>query len=267
MKLFSELKAFGDAVYHWRADNKVLPWAPMLPYVYPKYWENEVRLFYIGRDTYGWDLGEGGFSDFFSMYDRGDFEGYFEKNNRVLTTKSRLGGWAGFPASFWETINSLHLFIRMNRMPNLRRLTDEETEILDEIGYGNLNSIEIPQTLRKEGYWNDIDKEKYWNIKRASEIFLDKYEWIVDAFNPNVSIITTWSGDEKKYFRNLEYEQIGDETEGKLKIAVYKVAQGDKKSIVVWTYHPSYLPRIRIGQEDFVLKIASVLDKYYQFHK
>ena len=261
MTIQEALKAFGDEVTQYRADNGVLPWPPMLPYVYPKYWDSERRFFYIGRDTYSWSLGEG-FSEFFSKYDTGDFDGYLKENARVLTAADRIEGWAGRSASFWYVVNTLHLYLRLHRMPDLWNLTSEEKDVLDEIGYGNLNSIELQQTLAKEGYWNDMDQEKYQKIKDASESIFDRYELLFDAYNPQLSIITTWTGNEKNYFSGLEYEQIADETDGYLKVFVYRVSKQNRSSIVIWTYHPSYLPRIQVGVQEFVEKIAAVVEKH-----
>ena len=262
-KIQQALKSFGDEVKECRADDKVLPWSPMLPYVYPRYGENSPRYFYIGRDTYGWDLGGGsGFSDFFEKYDANDFAGYLRKNCTALTTEKRINAWAGYTGSFWYVVNMLQLRLRLGRIPDKSCLTPDEMRLLEEIGYGNLNSIELPVTLQKQECWEDIDQVKYCKIKKSSENILDRYDLLQDAFSPTVSIITTWTGNEDEYFRDLEYKKIADEKQGKLKVAVYLIEKMGRKSIVVWTYHPSYLPRIQIGCEDFVERIAQVVEKY-----
>lgn len=261
-QICNALRAFGEAVKDCRTDDAALPWPPMLPFVYPKYWESKMRIFYIGRDTYGWGAGDGNFSYFFCKYDERDFGGYMDKNSSVLRTESRIGEWAGCTGSFWHVVNLLHLRIRFGRIADLNNLSVEEKDALDEIGYGNLNSIEIPQTLQKEGCWERIDKDKYWAIKNASNKFLDKYKLLLDAYAPQISIITSWSGDEASYFEGLRYERIVDETEGKLKVWVYKVSNGNQDSIVIWTCHPSYLPRISVNRIDFVEKISTIVLLY-----
>ena len=260
------LQAFGDAVQDCRADDAALPWPPMLPYVYPRYRKSKMHIFYIGRDTYGWGVGDGNFSHFFCKYDECDLCGYVDQNSRVLTTKARIDEWAGRTGSFWHVVNLLHLRIRFGRIADLNNLSAEERDALDEIGYGNLNSIEMPQALQKEGYWDGIDKDKYWAIKNASNKFLDKYNLLLDAFAPQISIITSWSGDEASYFEGLEYKKIADETEGKLKAFVYKVSNGNQDSIVIWTYHPSYLPRISVSRIDFVEKISTIVSRYTRLY-
>lgn len=261
-QLLAALKAFGDSVTDCRADNAVLPWPPMLPYVHPAYRTSECRLFYIGRDTYGWDLGSGGFSDFFDKYDDGDFDGYLKQNSAVLTFEKRTTGWTGCTGSFWNVMNLLHLRIRRGRIVNMGRLSHDEMDILKEMGYGNLNSIELQETLQKQECWDDIDKDKYRKIKAASQKHLDRYELLFDAFRPDVSIIASWSGNEADYFREMDYAKIADETKGKLKVAVYRVSKESRSSVVVWTYHPSYLPRIKVRDAEFVEAIASVVEQY-----
>lgn len=256
------LKSFGDAITHCRAPDSALPWPPMLPYVHPEYWEISPRIFYIGRDTYGWDLGGGGFSDFFDCYDAGDFESYLKKNAEALPLEDRMTSWAGRTGSFWQVANLLHLRIRSGRIVDTGNLTVSERAVLAEMGYGNLNSIELPDSLRNQGCWNDIDESKYRTIKAASEKYLDRYGLLLDAFSPDVSIILSWSGIEADYFREMDYAKIADETKGKLKVAVYRVSKEPRSSIVVWTYHPSYLPRIKVRDAEFVEAIASVVEQY-----
>ena len=262
-KVFSRpLTAFGDEVAECRKGDAVLPWPPMLPYVHPPYWATEPRIFYIGRDTYGWDLGGGGFSDFFDCYDAGDVASYLEKNAGALPFGQRATAWTGCTGSFWQVANLLHLRLRTGRITDTGRLSSEERAVLAEMGYGNLNSIEIPASLQKQECWNEIDQDKYHIIKAASEKYLDRYRLLLDAFSPHVSIILSWSGDEASYFEGLAYEKIADETEGKLKVAIYRVSNGRATSLVVWTYHPSYLPRIAVSNAEFVEKIATVVEKH-----
>ena len=261
-KLLAALNAFGDSVADCRADNSVLPWPPMLPYVHPAYWNGKRRLFYIGRDTFGWDLGGGGFSDFFDKYDQGDFAGYLASNASALPLEKRATGWAGWTGSFWHAMNLLHLRIRLGRIVESDAEVANEKAVLAEMGYGNLNSIELPESLQNEKCWDSIDTDKYWRIKAASQKHLDRYELLFDAFAPDVSIIASWSGSEGDYFKGMEYEKIGDETKGKLKVAVYRVSKESRSSVVVWTYHPSYLPRIKVRDVDFVETIAAMVEQY-----
>ena len=264
-RLQKALKTFGASVSECRADNGALPWSPMLPYVYKRYGESARRYFYIGRDTYCWDLGGGtGFGDFFERYDAGDMVGYLRKNCTALTTQKRVNEWAGCTGSFWYIVNMLQLRLRTGKMPDMSNLVSSDLDILDEIGYANLNAVELPETLKKQECWEDIDVDKYWTIKKAAENSLDRYELIHDVFAPSASIITTWSGNEDMYFRGLEYKKITDEKNGRLKIAVYSIEKDGHKSIVVWTYHPSYLPRIGVACEDFVERIASVVEKHIE---
>ena len=174
------LRLFGNAIKDCRADNDVLPWAPMLPNVYSRYWGSKCTIFYIGRDTNGWNLGSGGFSDFFCKYDACDFDGYVKQNSSVLTSQKRINAWASKTGSFWYAANLLHIYIQLWKDGNLKDLSTEEKEVLDEMGYANLNSIELPITLKKQKRWKDIDKLKYRAINRASKKHLDEYRLLAD---------------------------------------------------------------------------------------
>ena len=262
-RLQNALKSFGDAINDCRADNSVLPWGPMLPYVYPCYGMHEQRYFYIGRDTYGWDLGGGnGFGDFFEKYDANDLGGYLCKNCEALSAEKRVSGWSGYTGSFWYVVNMLHLRLRYGKIVDIKSLSPEMIEVLNEIGYGNLNSIELPVTLQKQECWDDIDQKKYWKIKGFAEKHIDCYNLIHDVFSPSVSIIMTLTGNENNYFRDMDYQKLADETHGKLKVSVYLVNRKGHRSIVIWTYHPHYLPRIKVSCECFVEYIAKVVEKY-----
>ena len=125
--LSGALKSFGDDIADCRADNAVLPWPPMLPYVHPAHWKSSPRFFYIGRDTYGWNLGGGGFSDFFTFHDGGDFEGYLKANASVLPFEMRATAWNGCTGSFWQVANLLHLRLRLGRIADTGNLAPEES--------------------------------------------------------------------------------------------------------------------------------------------
>ena len=181
-KLLAALKAFGDSVTDCRADNAVLPWPPMLPYVHPAYWNGGRRFFYIGRDTFGWDLGGGGFSDFFDKYDQGDLAGYLAMNATALPLEKRVAGWAGWTGSFWHVMNLLHLRIRLGK------IVDEMSapEILAEMGYGNLNSIELPESLKqwKESDLKGSDVKLYLNAHAKGVHEVDFVDAVYEGRDP-----------------------------------------------------------------------------------
>lgn len=264
--LVHALQSFGDRVSSCRAENRVLPWGPMLPYVFPRYTTSRKRMFYIGRDTLAWDLGEAsetaGFSSFFTQYDNGTLEEYLKRNASMLGGEMRIEGWKNARYSFWHVVNLLHLYEKFRRVCDLSHLTDEERQALDEMGYGNLNAIELPATCQKQGYWGNLDKEKYHCIQCASQESLNKFSLIMEAFHPDVATILTWSSNEASYFDGLAYDLIEENDFGKWRVNVYKVESKDCSTIVLWTYHPAYFPRISLDVETFLCEMGKILKRH-----
>ena len=248
--LSAALKKFGDTIEKdCRIDDMRLPWCPMLPYVYPKYPFLKKKIFYVGQDTLGWDLRlsdmeeEKLFSFFFECYDNLDFSLYLKRNANALTLDKRINAWPNKPGSFWFGINSLQLKLFLNRDPKrgLRGLTEEELEIINGIGYSNLNSIEFESTLRKQGAWDQIAHEQYFKIKKSSEENLDGVKHILKCFNPDCIVIASWSGKaEEAYFSDCIWKRCEEEekTLSFIKVQNYLIEYNGRRCKVIWTYHP-----------------------------
>ena len=232
-----------------RIDDMRLPWCPMLPYVYPKYAFMKMKIFYVGQDTRGWDLrlsdkeDEKLFSFFFQCYDNADFQPYLERNSKALTLEKRIYSWPDRPGSFWFGVNSLQLKLLLDRDPKmgLRDLSEEEREVIDGIGYSNLNSIEIESTLRSQGYWDQISQEQYWKIKKSSEVNLDGVRYILQCFKPDCIVVTSWYGKtEEAYFSDCLWKRCENEEKplSFIKVQNYLVEYAGCRCKVIWTYHP-----------------------------
>ena len=249
--LIDALVELGRKIQSCRIDERRLPWCPMLPYVYPEYGKGK-RIFYVGQDTFGWDLKMGGeekencFDFFFDCYDRNDFKAYLEHNSKALTLDRRIYGWPNKPGSFWFGINSLHLKLTLNRDPmrGLRDLSDDELTRLNGIGYGNLNSIELPKTLRKSGndYWSMISQDEYRCIKNNSNDILDKLKYLLKAFRPDCVVIASWTGkSEAEYLEGCDvtHNEKDDGVLTNMKVLNYTASFEGVGTKVFWTKHPS----------------------------
>ena len=242
------LRKFGDEIEKdCRIDDMRLPWCPMLPYVYPKYEFMKKKFFYVGQDTKGWDLrlseeeDEKLFSFFFDCYDKADFCPYLERNAKALTLDKRLS--YNKPGSFWFGINSLQLKLFSNRDPKLGLddLGEGEREIVNGIGYSNLNSIEVESTLRSQGCWDQISQAQYWKIKKSSEVNLDGIRYILQCFKPDCIVITSWYGKpEEAYFSDCSWKRCENEEQplSFIKVQNYLVEYAGCRCKVIWTYHP-----------------------------
>ena len=118
---------------------------PFIPYVMPKYYEASPKIMYVGRDTYGWEK-HGTLHNAFIEENLGK---YLDANKRCVTTDIMLK-WKNRPGSFFNMIEKLHLLLRTGKyVYDITAIGEEEKLLLEEIGYGNLYSIELPQTIKK----------------------------------------------------------------------------------------------------------------------
>ena len=251
--LTEALTEFGKGIQSCRIDEGKLPWCPMMPYVYPEYGYGK-KIFYVGQDTFGWNLKlpeetkENCFDFFFKCYDERRFDSYLEHNAGALSLDCRVYGWPNKPGSFWFGVNSLHLKLSKGRDPydGLRDLSDDELMLLNGIGYGNLNSIELPETLQKgdNNYWPGISKDEYWRIKDSSIATLDKLRHLLEAFRPDCVVITAWgTKSEAEYFDGCDVSELAVDDgafHGGMEVRSYLVSYKGQSTRVFWTKHPTH---------------------------
>ena len=172
-------------------------WPPngvFIPYTFEKYSLAEKKIFYVGRDTYGWIK----FCEMMDYCNAGRIEDYLDKNTQVVTVQgenndkdkhSLKENW-NKGAGFWTFCQKLHLYIRTGRIvSDLRQLTPDYYSILEEMGYSNINAIEIPVTIDCLGEWGNIkNREGYWTIFDASKSVSD-IKALIQAYSPDLLIV------------------------------------------------------------------------------
>ena len=163
-------------------------------------------------------------------------EGEFEQESHSCKTLERL------TAILDQYSQKLHLYITLGMTDiDITQLTDDEYQIIEEMGYGNLNSIEHDRTLQALDYygtekkcWDVIqDKDKFNELRRASRK-LDRIQHVLDAYRPDLIIIMNWE-DRMDIFEGLEINEIKDFYIDKLR-SVYEIPEYNTK--VIWTNHP-----------------------------
>ena len=163
-------------------------------------------------------------------------EGEFEQESHSCKTLERL------TAILDQYSQKLHLYITLGMTDiDITQLTDDEYQIIEEMGYGNLNSIEHDRTLQALDYygtdkkcWDVIqDKDKFNELRRASRK-LDRIKHVLDAYRPDLIIIMNWE-DRMDIFEGLEINEIKDFYIDKLR-SVYEIPEYNTK--VIWTNHP-----------------------------
>ena len=213
------------------------PHGVFVPYVFDKYMDAGLKIFYMGQDTMWW-MEEGGMEgkDFFVKYrDDNDLDGYLEKNASLVTPET-IFGWndVGNTAAFWTIVQKLHCYIKQGSYPSKLSAADNATKsIIREIGYGNMNSIELQKSLGSEGCWEDLDKSAYKKVKEAATK-ISSLDLLMKAYEPDIIFIL--SGAE--YYEQFEglklhyYEEFGDEN-------IDIIGIEGRKTKIVHTYHPT----------------------------
>ena len=121
---------------------------PFIPYTFPNYKTSPKKFFYVGRDTYYW-------CEYDSMYDENGEAApltYLMNNANYVSTENIRNDW-GKSGAFWNMVGKLHLQLLTGTYhESIDELSIKDWELLKGIGYGNLFSIELPDTLKKKKY-------------------------------------------------------------------------------------------------------------------
>ena len=226
------------------------PHALFLPYTFENYSSAPHKIFYMGRDTEGWIK----FEEMINDYKCGNLDHYLEKNTNVVTVQgendddtstrdvhSLREGWnVNNKWSFWTYCQKLHLYItRGLKNVDITNISDDLYQTIEQMGYGNLNSIEHDATLKKkrEGirWWDHIgDKKKFQQLRIASREF-DRIKHILDVYAPDLIIILNWE-ERPDIFDGVNETWIKDYYIDKLQ-AVYTIEGYDTK--IIWSNHPN----------------------------
>jgi hypothetical protein len=199
------------------------------------YESSKHKCFYIGQDTYWW-------TDFDNMIDlclSGKAHEYINKNNKWLSTQKIISQSSNNAGSFWTMVIRLHIYLKTNELVNVNNLNKDQVDMINDMGWGNLNSIEIPRTLQNEERWNDINESDYWDIKKKSVIF-DRIKLILDIYNPDTMFIFNWCDDTKteQVLDGLEVEW-NEKTYIQNIISTYKIK--GYNTHLIWGSHPNNL--------------------------
>lgn len=233
------------------------PWCPFIPVTYENYQEGP-KIFYMGIDTYYWGVSS---QELLDAFLKNSLDSILEKNNKVVTPERVLEDWKNDKGLFWSFICKLHIFIRTGRLcsnEDLRHLSFTEQQLIEELGYGNMNSIELKKTLEKEDYWNSINAEKYWELKESSETLIDPLTNLIKAYMPDYIFILGWGGNEAHVFKGMKYTAKENFYYENYR-AVYEFKDFPTK--VIWSSHPSRFSFLGTNQEDMVEYLADTYKK------
>lgn len=232
------------------------PYLPFIPVAFKNYEKSCPKIFYVGIDTYYWNKS---IDKLIDCYKNEHLSEILTINNKVVTPKRILEEWHGDKGVFWEFVCKLHLYIRTGcilKNDDLRSLSQEEVAMIEEIGYGNMNSIELQSTLgpQKEDIWDSINESLYWQLKHFSEQTIDPIENLIMAYDPDYIVIFGWGGTKQHVFKGLKYFSITDAYEDGFR-ALYTLY--NYKAKIVWTSHPRRFSFLKTNQDEMVLYIGN----------
>lgn len=236
-----------------------------IPHVLNEYGKTQKKVFYIGQDTYEWtDL-----EDVYIKWQQNNLSEYFERNNNWPKNLSDILEYKSRSNNFWETICRIQLAIHnLDYSISLDSVDKKTNKILSSIGWGNLFSLEVIETVKKYKY-NDkplteyFDLTKYKAIQKEAES-ISKLKNILDAYDPDLIIIMSWNNyAEEFFFDGIDYTWNEEQFIDGL-ISTYSINNSNKK--VIWCNHPNRLRYKKLNIETGLIKpILSVLNKAQQW--
>lgn len=219
------------------------------------YWSAKSKCFYIGRDTYTWC----DFVYMFEYFEDGDIGGYIAEQNNTWpgNPQTLIEGW-GNKRTFWPMILKLHIYLATGRLVrNVWDFTEEDKTLLRQIGWGNINAVEVQKSLEKEtdketgkNYWELCNQKQYWEIVSRSQP-LNKFKHILDLYAPDKVFIFCWDFNENSYFEGLDFASV----EFADRILEYSFKGYRTKAYC--TYHPNAFSFRQMDFYDVLLKLGN----------
>lgn len=224
---------------------------PFVPYTFSNYNKAERKVFFIGQDTFYWE------PQIEEPYNQENLNKYLERNAASMTL-DKIPNW-GNKTCFWGMVARLQLMLHLGSYKDdITILSDDEWDIVSEIGYGNLNSIELLSTIKKRGECEITNLEAYYRVVEAAAP-LQSLVGILNAYHPDLVFVLAWSG-----YAN-ELIDAGFLRQEKLLEKPFRdvYIHPTTKQVVIWSNHPSsysfkrtYMEEMCIYLRDTYLKVT-----------
>lgn len=229
---------------------------PFIPYTFSLYQSAPVKVFFIGRDTYYWCSYEESYT--------GDPKAYMKANAEYVTINNYKNDWS-LSGSFWGMVGKLQLQLMTGKYhSSIEELSEDGWKILESVGYGNLFSIELPETLKKKEEYDDIsDWDGYQKLQQLAKPF-ESLKTIFEAYGePDVVFVLSWIDKEADFFEGLDYESKAEFYEDGLR-AVY--LSKTHKTKVIWTSHPRRFPFLSTNPQKMCQYLCDTYKALYREH-
>lgn len=233
-QFLSEVDSLGDFGY---------PYGIFFSHPLPEYDIAQKKVFYIGRDTNGWD-------DYYRMmeqYHHGQVLDYLD--DQWPTSAKEMMGW-GDTMTFWTVVFKLHIYLNHGvLLPSIYDYSDEQKQCLLGLGFGNKNCVEVKESLQndrmedsetgeKTNVWHYIDEDKYWIFKEKSRRF-DRLKVILELYEPDLVYILSWPDD----FTFTDGVNLIEDQSLRKNYWSYVYSIEGYKTKLIWTSHPSFFAR------------------------
>ena len=233
---------------------------PFIPYTMTNYSNAPIKIMYVGRDTYYWEPAE----TLKKAFRNNKLEDYLIANAKCVDVDKMLT-WKNNTGSFWNFVNKLHLMIRTGQMvSDITTIDDKQKSILEEIGYGNLYSIEMLSTLRKRFEESELPiTSEYETICKAAKPF-ETLKSMIEAYHPDYVFVLSWI-EKNDFFEGTDFvwqKDLYQDADKKYR-AVYLSNQYDTK--VIWTLHPNAMWRRGLSKNDTQELIEFLANTYRMF--
>lgn len=225
-----------------------------LPHTMPDYHRVERKIFYFGRDTYGWAPT----SQLMRAHDANDHMGYLAETSQWARRFGFLEYNRNKSSGFWTMAMRLHLRLKgiTENLSIGANLPEGHYECINDFGWGNTNAIEVPQSLNNQGVWESLDKDKYWAVKQRSKRF-DKLAHTINAFRPDLVFVFNWDCNEEEFLEGLNYQGRRMDLLGN-HFLTYHLPDTDTR--VIWTVHPSAARWLGYGTDSVIDEIIKHVD-------
>lgn len=237
------------------------PQGPFIPYTMPNYNKASLKIMYIGQDSSEWTR----YNVLENAYRNNRLEEYLEENiNNVHI--GNMFDWGNKEGAFWPFVEKLHLLIRTGKyFSDIRSIDDTHKELIKEVGYGNLYSIEIPKTIRKRvDSFEEVeviklisDKKQYQGIRDAAKPF-ERVQSMIEAYHPDYIFVLSWR-DKDDFFDNTDFQRQEEWFEDYFRAVFFSREQFNTK--VIWSLHPNRFSFERTNTEEMCYYLADTFNQ------
>ena len=226
-----------------------------IPHVMTGYFQADRKIFYFGRDTYGWKPTR----QLMQAYSENNLLNYIEESSKWANDFGFLEYNKNKSSGFWTLALRLHLRLKgfTENLSISSKLPEQYYNHINDFGWGNTNAIEVPKSLENRRIWETLDKDKYCAVKGHSKTF-DKLIHTIIAYKPDIVFIFNWNWDcdRNLFLKGLKYHEQKFNLIGNHFTSYYLP---DTNTKIYWTIHPNAARWLGYGTNRIIDEIMEYL--------